>query len=566
MSEKRENRAWYLVAWIVLLLLGALIRLKDLGQAPLSPAEVAEALMALSGQAGSGAASSGLLVSSNRFLFWALGASDAVARLVPAVVGALLPLLALLFKPWLGRRGAWIAGVLLAVSPSLVLFSRTASGLVPGLAAILVVLASVFIQGENAQPSWRWWPAVCIGLGVAAGPAFISLATTLLLAWLAARMGSRERWLDWQAIGLGLAVLVLGSTTLLFFPAGLGVTADGLGRWLAGFGLHMRDLGQPFAILLFYEPLVALAGLAGAWRAARGGSTWQRLLLFWLLLGSLLALFRPLEPDAPFLVLAPLLLLAASFLSDLAGELADSQMSVEFKATVAGSTAVLCILMAHIVVSAGQYASALGNSSPAAGGSLMLVGISVILVLGVGSLLATYSRKLAVYSLLIALLVILLPYTWGRAWELGHTNRMDPRELWIGEAPAIGQRLLVDTLAIESERVTGNPWDIQLTVKADSPTLRWVLRDMANVQWVDALQPGVITEAVLTPVEESPLLGDSYLGADMALQQRESTDTGRMPVPGEALRWLLLRDGPPPEQTEWVILWVRQDIVLAGGN
>ena len=84
---------------------------------------------------------------------------------------------------------------------------------------------------------------------------------------------------------------------------------------------------------------------------------------------------------------------------------------------------------------------------------------------------------------------------------------------------------------------------------------------------MDSLQPGTISEVVLTLVEEeNPLLGDSYLGMDVALQLGSPADTDTLPA-GASLRWLLLRDATSagrPTPASQVVLWVRQDIALAG--
>jgi uncharacterized protein (TIGR03663 family) len=59
-------------------------------------------------------------------LFRALGPSDLSLRLAPALAGALLPLALLPARRWFPGGGLLIAGLLLAIAPGLVYFSRTA--------------------------------------------------------------------------------------------------------------------------------------------------------------------------------------------------------------------------------------------------------------------------------------------------------------------------------------------------------------------------------------------------------------------------------------------------------
>jgi predicted membrane-bound mannosyltransferase len=65
-----------------------------------------------------------LLFLGNLFCFALLGASEAMARLVPALSGTLLAILPYFLRRRLGRSGALAASVLLALSPSTLFFSR----------------------------------------------------------------------------------------------------------------------------------------------------------------------------------------------------------------------------------------------------------------------------------------------------------------------------------------------------------------------------------------------------------------------------------------------------------
>ena len=171
----------------------------------------------------------------------------------------------------------------------------------------------------------------------------------------------------------------------------------------------------------------------------------------------------------------------------------------------------------------------------------------------------------ALRSLAMALLVLLSVFSWGKAWELGQTHQSDPRQLWVREATAPGARILVETLETSSERNTRDSHTLPLTVQSGDPLLRWYLRDFTKVTWVDALQPAVISEAVIAPVEQAePLLGDNYMGMDLDLRLTSPVITDRSVAAG--LRWLLLRNpaaGGSPIPSSRVVLWIRQDLTLS---
>src|SRR5262245_13110239 len=65
-----------------------------------------------------------LLQHLNAAIFWLFGASDATARLVPALAGVGLVAVLWGYRRYLGRTGALLAAVLVLVSPTLTFYSR----------------------------------------------------------------------------------------------------------------------------------------------------------------------------------------------------------------------------------------------------------------------------------------------------------------------------------------------------------------------------------------------------------------------------------------------------------
>jgi uncharacterized protein (TIGR03663 family) len=546
--------------WLLLIILIAagILRLLGLGANPLSPSEAAEAWAAIGG----GSATSGLVLGVNRILFWLLGAGDATARLLPALIGTALPFVAWLLAPVIGRRGALASAALLALSPSLVFFSRSVSGAMPGLTAAFLLLVALWRYRDESTERWLAVGGVALGVGLAAGAAFITTVLLILAASWAARPAEfRDLWrplAGWRPWALAAAVALLTSTSFFAYPDGVGAIAAGLEAWIGGFavGSWLRPIG----LLVSYELAILVIGVAGLIYGLQQGDSDHRMLAYWTLGALLLGLFRAGQPDAVLSALLPLGLLAGVLLDSTLRAVAEHP--AERPALLAGIV-VIGILGAHIVVSLGQFAFRDTTNAANANVYLLLVGIAIILIAGVVALIWTYNGRLAGQSLLLAWVAIFGFFSWGKSWEVGHTHQNDPRQLWVGEGSSAGVRAMVDMLELTSQRATGMTHDISLTVAADSPLLRWYLRDFGRVSWVDALRPDDVTQVVITPAEDDqPLLGDSYLGTDYSLLEKPPETTIR--TPGGSLRWLLHRQGPTPQHAGRVVVWLRQDVAMIG--
>ena len=130
--------------WGLLLLAALGLRLLRLDAAPLSTIEARDALAAWRFATGGGAPTttgySPALFSGQWFIFLIFGASDLAARLLPALAGGGLVLTPVLLRQHLGRLGALAAGTLLALSPTALTLSRSASGdVLVALGALLCV-------------------------------------------------------------------------------------------------------------------------------------------------------------------------------------------------------------------------------------------------------------------------------------------------------------------------------------------------------------------------------------------------------------------------------------------
>ena len=179
--------SWWTIGWIAIALTAIALRLTLLNVYALDPAEAQQSFFAfalLQGNPllpGESLPETGplflLLQSLGLFLF---GATDATARLIPALAGiAMIPLAAAL-RPFVGRHAAFAMGLLIALSPTLTYASRIVTpGILIGMLAMLLLVA-VLRAGlvTNATSTVQRWAAIAgitFAALIASGPAAISV-------------------------------------------------------------------------------------------------------------------------------------------------------------------------------------------------------------------------------------------------------------------------------------------------------------------------------------------------------------------------------------------------------
>ncbi|HEY8491403.1 MAG TPA: flippase activity-associated protein Agl23 [Dehalococcoidia bacterium] len=214
------------------------------------------------------------------FTFLLLGDSDYTARVPAALFGTLLVALPFLFRHRLGRVGAVAASAMLALSPTLLYFSRFARNDIWVAAFTLAMVIAIWRYLDEGRPRWLSVLAGALALSFAskettyiAAAVFLvfldcMVAADLLDRVLPVRDGARGAgaaslrraaaflalapvaWLAvalWPALGglrrrvgldamprSGHVLLVLGTLTLPQFAAGIQVPLEALGVSLAG--------------------------------------------------------------------------------------------------------------------------------------------------------------------------------------------------------------------------------------------------------------------------------------------------------------------------------------------
>jgi uncharacterized protein (TIGR03663 family) len=120
----------------------------------------------------------------NRVVFELFGVSDVTARLAPALVGGLLPLVALLYRDRLRAVEVFAVAVLLAANPILVYFSRFMRFDLPLAAFVLLTVGLVLRAVDREDPRYL------LAAGAAFAVAFATKENVVLypVSWLAASL------------------------------------------------------------------------------------------------------------------------------------------------------------------------------------------------------------------------------------------------------------------------------------------------------------------------------------------------------------------------------------------
>ena len=599
--------------WVLLFIVALALRLLRLDAAPLNTTEAQDALAAWRFAQGDGAPSdtgySPVLFSGQWLTFLLVTANDWTARLLPALAGTFLVLTPSLLRKPLGRVGALLTAVLLTLSPTALFLSRFASGdILVALGAMLCVggiwrfldgaqVARQDVSRQLAQPLVL--SAVGVALMLTAGPlaysATIAIVAALALLALvdpAFRDLLGTGWaklqhtpnLAYYALGGFASGFVLFSTAFSWHYGGLAAAADLISQWLAGFVRWPDSLspGYPGVVMIAYEPLILLAGLAGTVLAVNRRDPISKFFALWSILALLLGWIRPgRTPGDVLLVLLPLACLGGVALA----HLIDSTRRHGHWSNEGLFLAITLPLWAYLLINLANYSSQPGEYSRL---SLLIIDVSLptflslamvagfllfVVTVGIGFV---YGPASALRGLALSVTVALFIYTIATSIGISQQRSNDPRELLVREPTAPEARLLADTLSHISNKHSGGEYAVDLTLLTDDPALAWLLRDFKQARVVEPSGSPISTSIVVAPQTlGTPTLDGEYVGQSFALRRRwEPGNVGcrwNLVQIGEdqvtqldcntVARWLVYRRSPDQPVEEKAILWLRRDLV-----
>mgnify|MGYP000033724754 CR=1 FL=1 len=217
-----------------------------------------------------------LLYYTTAAMFAIFGATDLVARVVPAVLGALLiPLLSPLTRlGYLSSRQTLAAALFIAVSPEMIYFSRFLRNDIFVAFFTLLLLVALLLYLDREKPGYLMVAAAAAGLGMSSKE---NMPIILLIfgayGMYALSRGAIRLPAQWRRDSIAAALVTLGIMALFYSSFGQHpeVLVDGwlraIEHWTA---MHQQErLGGPpyfyLMLLLLYElPIVLLAVFATA--------------------------------------------------------------------------------------------------------------------------------------------------------------------------------------------------------------------------------------------------------------------------------------------------------------
>ncbi len=566
-------------AYIAIGILALVLRLVGLGQQAMASGEAAQAMAALDLIRHTGAQPAGgtspLLLSLHALTFLVTHATEATARVWPALAGTLLVLLAYGLRKELGRLGALFAALLLAVSSSLVFWSRSASGESFTLLAAMALIVGLagWRRDPTASARWALWLALALALLLLSAPAAYGVLVLIgplavLALWPSLAPGGSQPATAQSlkaALVVFVALLLFGATAMFFNPSGLAALADLPATWL---GQFTRSAGSSplwlLALLGLREPLIVATGLAGLVIGLRRKSWLAQGLGLWLALGVLLLLVRAGRgPIDLALLVLPLALLGGVALAALVEALRMDSAEEKSEAAV-----LLVAGVALIGSTAIWLATWVSSWSPQPQMAFLLSAGIALLVLG-GLLVAyavIFGGKLTVKIGLALLLVMVALPALRATMEMSHNRDGLRWGSFLNTAGATDGRELTTNLVRLASQRGGDIQDLQVALIAPpggepSPVLRWLTRDaqvrQAGGIAVEDTAGSVQGDAIyISLADDAPPQAEGYSGRSYRIAQTWTPDGLR----GKALwSWLLYGHVDALDGEQRAIVWVRAD-------
>ncbi len=519
-------------------------RMVALNAVPLAPDEAVRAWASWTAVHGGLWSESGapLLTNGNALLFLLFGAGDGIARLLPALAGALLVGLPWLWRDRIGWKGAMVASALLLFSPTALAAARRLEGTAP--AALALALLATALWTERSKPT----ALVAVGwaLGLTAGPRFWDGLLALALASLFAAPPSRPRRASLlRGLLYGSIAAWLLSIAFGLHPEGWAGPMAGLAAWLHSWGGATAE-GTMVSLLalLVSEPLTLLL----AFYALRQGESTphRRWLACWTVWMPVVLLLHGAGPRATLLVLVPLALLAGEGAATL---WEARNVSLPWPGPLVQEVAYAVLgLFALLLLARYTTYEATGEEPWLALVVGMLGGL-----LYVGFLLSS-GQGFATRALVRGVGMLLLIAQAGTATSLLAVRAADPAEPLSQPAASPDVR----SAAIFAEdysrlyAITPERLEIALVGRGESlASLRWTLRDFPAA-YASPVLPAEPPDLLITPPDLTPQGGD-WDGLRFFSTQTTALHFADGPA---FIRWLFYRTPPAPvERQGWILWW-----------
>jgi hypothetical protein len=591
-----------IVLYGVIFLLAAGLRLGRLDMLPLSDTEAVHALAAAQGTPHQ----SSFWIETNgdaeinpadkiltSFIFQLCGATDATARLLSVLAGTLIVGLPLLVRKRFGRSVALFWSLGMAISPILMVSSRTAGGSMLAafatLGALILVLRSGAIAGigycanskknpadTTAPEIWEnndlKWAGVLIGIALVSGRSafigFLGIGLGLIASSALVRTDEEERIkiCSPQALirlwWLPLIVAALLSTGFGLRLEGIADWFDSIAGWIKGWSLFCGFNGITSLVAMpIYEPFLFAFGIGGLVMAFRRRDPLYRVFAFWLS-GALLVqlLYTGRSPSDLVWVVIPLSLLAAMAAARAVEWMFEPRPWPEMM----GLMIVLLVFAVFAYLQIASYASGIGGApdfnSPNSRLQIALaaLGLAVIVIalFGMG-----WGWKVAGEAATLTGGLILLALTISTLWHLNFTRTaLTAGELLRPIMSTEGMTRMVQSIEMVSQAHTGTVNDLAIQMNdTPPPSLAWAIRNFKPFQAKEAIDASEAPLVLARKEDIPPRLSAEYIGQSICIRQRWGWSGA---LPPDLARWWVKR-WLPTVPDNWLLL-VQTDLAFEG--
>lgn len=493
--------------------------------------------------------------------FFLFSTSNFLARFWPAVTGAVIILIPIIFAKFIGQRPALLAAFVLAISPEMVGLSRIIGS--PMMALVFLLLAGGFWLARSPVLA-----GISLGLGLMSGPSFWVGAVILGLSLMLSdglfgvrdvfyRDPTQEPRSIWVRFGIAFALtLFVVGTGFFMAPSGLSGIFTGMFTFIRGFGKPgLFSLGRiPFSLLV-YGTGALIFGLWGGIRGILIKSKLDMFLFIWAALGLVFITLYPGSGAAEIIwVTFPLWILAARVVVFAWRKPESSTLVVTITAVlVVVIAAFMALAMRTLVTPTLPQSQQLNYLIALAGGAVLVVAIILLVSYGWSEDLARTGLLLGVGLVLVAGMISVSVNSTGIGPET-------PFELWYPDEavllPEWTQTTIDRTLVWNARGST--PVDIVVS-GLDTPGLRWALHAYERLDFIPFIPPQSQPGILITPMGTVPEISQGYQGQSLVWMRAVPW---QQLSPRQYLTWLITRDVPTIPQE--LILWVRTDLMPGG--
>ena len=557
-NSQKTNLPLYLIFGAFTLALA--LRLIRLGGLPLGDLEASVALQALAvgrqGQATFGPFAAYVGLTGLDFYLFAAG--NFMARFWFAFAGALVVFVPWLFRERIGHWPALLLAMVLAISPEMVGISRIIGS--PMMAFVFLLLAlGLFFKQKPILAGGSLALALMSGPGFWMGVVILGLAALIYrLILVDEPLLDRPELADgrsfWLRFGLSFgATLVVVGTGFFLAPANLSGIFAGLVAFLQGFAApRTTSFVQIPLALVAYTVEALLLGIVGSIRAILVRDRLGIFLLIWWVVGLVFVLLYPAGGAVDIIwVTLPLWLLTVRTMFFAWRMPQDNRMIMILTTIfVVVIFAFLLLIFRGLVIPTLAQDLRINYLLALIGGSVLL--IAVVLLVSYG-----WSQEVALPGLLMGLAIVFVVGLFALSVQSTGLAPERSWELWYPQEPQVTTVWLRGTIDDIEDWNTSGKGALEIVVSGfDHPSMRWLLRDEASVEFVSSAVPQSQPGILITTAQEIPEISNSYRGQDLVwYQQPLWSEMSAF----DTLGWLLMRD--VPTVTENVIIWVRTDLM-----